>query len=315
PPIEDVAPQSDPEIDPTDGELEAEVEDTNIDAEAPLPDTVPEEGKNDTPPSPEKNTIETEQQVETPEDTTEEVLSDDIVEEPQVKLETLNDDVSVTQASGIIQENLVYESGRVSLINQEPDINIAAVLPNGNVIYKMVPYHGTWQPNQTIAPNKVYPGDELEIFTYSGNERGESTFLTVIGEGEERPDNQQGIRYGWQHFGFRPTQRDTRVTYYTEPFFTVEMTFQNGEVFNQIAGILGQTSFSFGDNYTPTPGDEFTVRIFDRTGNLIDLNDPNLFPNLTTPNQSSTTIYGEVPVPETHTVTIDPNGGTINEEY
>src|SRR5699024_855273 len=83
PPVEDVAPQSDPEIDPTDGELEAEVEveDTDIDAEAPLPDTVPEEDKNDTPPSPEKNTIETEQQVETSEDTTEEVHNDAIVPE------------------------------------------------------------------------------------------------------------------------------------------------------------------------------------------------------------------------------------------
>src|SRR5699024_12401957 len=163
------------------------------------------------------------QLVETAEDTTEEVLSDDIEEESQVKLETLNDDDSATQASGITQENLVYEDGRVSLINQEPDINIAAVLPNGKVIYKIVPYHGTWQPNQTIAPNKVYPGDKLEIFTYSGNERGDSTFLTVVGEGEERPDDQQGIRYGCQHFGFVPTERDSRGTYSTEPFFPVEM--------------------------------------------------------------------------------------------
>ena len=43
PPVEDVAPQSDPEIDPTDGKLEAEVEDTDLDTEAPLPDIVPEE--------------------------------------------------------------------------------------------------------------------------------------------------------------------------------------------------------------------------------------------------------------------------------
>lgn len=297
PPIEETVPQADPEV-------EEETEVDNADPDVSLPDAAAEvEESDNTPPLPDETTPEPSE------------VPDEIVEEPQEELETASDDASITQIVGIIQENLIYENGRVSLINQEPGTNIAAVLPNGNVIYKTVPYHGTWQPNQIIAPDKVYPGDELEIFTYSGNERGESAFLTVIGEGEERPDNQQDIRYGWQHFGFRPTQRDTRATYYTEPFFTVEMIFPNGEVFNQIAGILGQTSFSFGDNYTPTPGDEFTVRIFDRNGNLIDLNDPNLFPNLTTPNQSSTTIYGEIPVPETHTVTIDPNGGTINEEY
>src|SRR5690625_4166697 len=301
PPIEEAVPQADPEVEP---EVEEESKVDNADPDVSLPDAAAEVEEPDNTPS-------------LPEETTPKLskVPEEIVEEPQKELEIPSDDASITQVSGITQENLTYENGRVSLINQEPGINIAAVLPNGNVIYKTVPYHGTWQPNQIIAPDKVYPGDELEIFTYSGNERGESIFLTVIGEGEERPDNQQGIRYGWQHFGFRPTQRDTRVTYYTEPFFTVEMIFLNGEVFNQIAGILGQTSFSFGDNYTPTPGDEFTVRIFDRTGNLIDLNDPNLFPNLTSQNQSSTTIYGEVPVPETHTVTIDPNGGTINEEY
>src|SRR5690625_1824035 len=220
--------------------------------------------------------------------------------------------VSPTQVStGITQENLIYENGRLSLINQEPGVNIAAVLPNGNTVTHTVPYHGRWQPLQTHDRIRFFPGDTIEFFTYEGTNRGPSVFLTVEGEGDSRPEDQQGIRYSRMHFGFIPTERDSRVTYSTEPFFTVEMTFPNGHVETQVANALGNTSFSFGDNYSPRSGQIFSVRVFDRSGTELDLTNTELFLPLTTPNHSQISVWGD----PYYYVNIDPNGGTIDEDY
>lgn len=215
-----------------------------------------------------------------------------------------------TQAIGITQENLVYEAGKVKLINQTEGENIAAVLPNGKLINKPVPYHGTWEPLQIIAPDKVYPGDKLEIFTFEGNVRGESVFLTVEGEGEERPEDQSVVKYGRQAFSFIPTVSDKRVGYKTDPFFTVEVTFPTGEVFTQVASVLGQTSFEFPDGYTPRPGQIFSARVFDREENELDLDNSDLFNN-GVKNEKTTKVHGKI---TDYQITIDPNGGTIADD-
>lgn len=225
-------------------------------------------------------------------------------------------EVAPTQVAGINQENLVYENGRLSLINQEPGENIAVVLPNGTLLFKTVPFHGTWQPTQNLDRYKMYPGDELEFFTYSGTDRGDSVFLTVDGEGETRPADQQDIKYGWQQFSFVPTANSTYIGYKTEPFFDVEMTFPNGHVERQTGNTLGQTRFQFPDDYTAKPGETFSVRVFDRNGEELDLTNLDLFRPLSVPNQTEVTVYGDpIPEPDAYSVTIDPNGGTINEDY
>lgn len=215
---------------------------------------------------------------------------------------------------GFTQENLVYENGRIALVNQEPGTNIAAVTPNDTVIFQTVPASGRWEPIQNASWKTVYPGDTLEFFTYSGNERSESTYLTVEGEGEARPADQEGTRYGRQHFNFRPTESSTRIRYSTEPFFTVEMTFPDGSEYTQVADYQGRTSFDFPEGFTPVPGQVFSVQIFDRDGALLDVNNSDLFRNLPSPNQTEIAVDGEVPVPATYNVTINPNGGEIDEE-
>src|SRR5699024_9051330 len=159
PPVEEVVPQSESEtedinIDPEveDNDLDSETEDKNSDIETSLPE---EKNPDTSQVSEEPHNDVTDSTTDVTEETQVDKTSEDNTKKTQEELEVINDNIPTMQATGIIQENLVYESGKISLINQEPNINIAAVLPNGNVIYKIVPYHGTWQPNQTIAPNKV----------------------------------------------------------------------------------------------------------------------------------------------------------------
>jgi len=214
------------------------------------------------------------------------------VEEPSAR-QAAEEEISVASISNITADNLVYENEKIQLENQEPGTNIAVVLPNGNTLRKTVPYHGTWEPLQSISSQMVYPGDELEFFTYDGDTTSESVFLTVEGEGEGRPEDEQGEQYGRQAFGFTPTEQSTNVTYTTEPFFTVEMTFPDGEVVEQTANQQGQTRFNFPDGYEPTPGDTFSVNVYDRAGDLVDLNDSNLFTNPEL-NQAQISVAGEV---------------------
>lgn len=233
----------------------------------------------------------------------------------EIKTEEVAPEVEPAQVTGIHPENIVYQNGRLSLINQEPGENIAVVLPNGTLLSKTVPFHGTWEPLQNLNRYKMYPGDELEFFTYDGTVRSESIFLTVHGEGETRPADQQAIKYGWQQFSFVPTADSTYIGYKTEPFFEVEMTFPNGYVETQTANTLGQTRFQFPEDFQAKPGEVFSVRIFDRNGELLDLTNLDLFRPLTTPNQSEVRVYGDpIPEPTVYQVMIDPNGGEINED-
>lgn len=214
----------------------------------------------------------------------------------QTRLENFNQsEVTTTYVQALVQntieplidenfptvqpEDVRYTDGRLSLVEQVPGTAIGAVLPNGNVIDKVVPYHGTWQPNQTISSNQVYVGDVIELFTYQGNVRGPSVTVTVEGEGETRPESQQGLSYGRQNFSFIPTTSSTRVVYSTEAFFTVELTYPDGTVQTETANVLGSVPFSFPTTYEPQAGDVLRVRVFDREGNLVDLTNADLFSN------------------------------------
>ena len=161
-------------------------------------------------------------------------------------------------------------------------------LPNGIVISKVVPFHGRWEPLQMNPQEKIYVGDEIKVFVYKGNVRGEALSIRVTGEGPVRPDF-TGLSYGAQMFSFVPSARDTRIAYSTEPFFTIELRGPENFIKTQVANSLGYVSF---DGLTLKSGETYRVRVFDRKGKLVDITDPSiyLYDNSVSLSQSSITV-------------------------
>src|SRR5699024_8989975 len=344
PPVEEVVPQSESEtedinIDPEveDNDLDSKTEDKNSDTETALPETLPEEDEFNTPPS-EKNTVESEQQIETPEDTTEEDHNDAIVSEQSEPKQDLPEPTEVR-----VLIHVRTPSNMENYVNTLEDFSTYPLTLTNQVTGET--FTTSVRPSDNNASN--YFTLEANVHAYVRGNAPENDYditlpQELIDLGYSLTRNHR-VRSNFGIVG------STNLSYNAPQVDEVIGTLRKNTVgYSHIEGrdlqillesLDGKRSYSLGNRDISIPAGEYNLSIGNaptdsrpnvvyRKGTLVNIPETEIPVNksgndyvgkITLDFTSNSQIHVlriiEADLDVSHTVTINPNGGTIDPEY